>query len=132
MLGSPVDIWIGWSDMPPRYGGREASTCPTDPTPYSGHVLALTLGQAKTIAVIVALLLLGLALLSAWVMKTLAQKAALAVILSLLAVLVWSQRAALQECADKVRAEARTDVRQVDTTCSFVGRDVTISTVRDR
>lgn len=105
---------------------------PSEQTPYSGEVLALTLGQAKTIAVIVALLLLGLALLSAWAMKTLAQKAALAVILTLLAVLVWSQRAALQECADKVRAEARTDVSQVDTTCSFVGRDVTISTVRDR
>lgn len=95
-------------------------------------MLALTLGQAKSIAVVVALLLLGLALLSAWVMKTLAQKAALTVILVLLAVLVWSQRTALQECADKVRAEARTSVSQVDTTCSFVGRDVTISTVRDR
>ena len=104
----------------------------SEQTSYSGDVLALTLGQAKTIAVIVALLLLGLALLSAWVMKTLAQKAAIAVILTLLAVLVWSQRAALQECADKVRAEARTDVRQVDTTCSVVGRDVSISTVRDR
>ena len=132
MVGSPVDIWIGWSDMPPRYGRSWCEHPPSEQTPYSDDVLALTLGQAKTLAVIVALLLLGLALLSAWVMKTLAQKAALAVILALLAVLVWSQRAALQECADKVRAEARTDVSQVDTTCSFIGRDVTISTVRDR
>lgn len=95
-------------------------------------MLALTLGQAKTIAVVAAIALLALAVLSAWVMKTVAQKAALAVILALLAVVVWTQRASLEECADKVRAEARADVAEVDTTCSFVGRDVTISTVRDR
>lgn len=95
-------------------------------------MLALTLGQAKTIAVVAAIVLLGLAVLSAWVMKTVAQKAALAVILGLLALLVWTQRSSLQECADKVRAEAETDPAQVDTTCSFLGRDVTISTARDR
>lgn len=95
-------------------------------------MLALTLGQAKTIAVVVAIVLLALAVLSAWVMKTLAQKAALAVILGLLALLVWTQRSSLQECAGKVRAEAETDLGRVDTTCSFLGRDVTISTARDR
>ena len=95
-------------------------------------MLALTLDQARTIAVVAAVVLLGLAVLSAWVMKTVAQKAAFAVILALLAVVVWTQRASLQECADKVRAEARTAARQVDTTCSFLGRDVSISTVRDR
>ena len=94
-------------------------------------MLALTLGQAKTIAVLVVIVLLALALFSAWVMKTVAQKAALAVILGLLALLVWTQRSAVQDCADKVRAEARTGVGQVDTTCSFLGRDVKISTVRD-
>ena len=102
------------------------------PTPYSDQVLALTLGQAKTIAVVAALVLLGLAVVSAWLMRTVAQKAAVAVILGLLAVVVWSQRTALQECADKVRAEASADISQVDTTCSFLGRDVTISTARDR
>ncbi|MFP5489652.1 MAG: hypothetical protein ACLGHQ_15275 [Acidimicrobiia bacterium] len=95
-------------------------------------MLALTLGQAKTIAVVAAIVLVGLAVLSAWIMKTIAQKVALAVILGLLAVLVWSQRTALQECADKVRAEAAADLSQVDTSCSFFGRDITISTARDR
>lgn len=95
-------------------------------------MLALTLGQAKSIAAVAALVLIGLAVVSAWLMKTLAQKAALAVILGLLAVVVWTQRSSLQECADKVRAEAETDSALVDTTCSFLGRDVTISTARDR
>jgi protein-S-isoprenylcysteine O-methyltransferase Ste14 len=95
-------------------------------------VLALTLGQAKTIAVVVAIVLIGLAVVSVWVMKTIAQKAAVAVILGLLALLVWTQRSSLQECADKVRAEAEVTITDVDTTCSFFGRDVTISTARDR
>jgi len=89
-------------------------------------VLALTLGQAKTIAVLIVVVLVALAIGSAWLMKTIAQKAALAVILGLLALLVWSQRTSLEECADKVREGGV----QVDTTCSFFGRDINISTNR--
>ena len=88
----------------------------------------MTLGQAKTIALLVALGLVALAVLFAWIMKTAAQKIASAAILALLAVVVWSQRDSLQECADKVRAEVRADGLGVDTTCNFFGRDVTIST----
>lgn len=89
-------------------------------------MLALSLGQAKTIAVLVVIVLVALAIGSAWMMKTIAQKAAIAVILGLLALLVWSQRASLDECADKVREGGV----QVDTTCSFFGRDINISTNR--
>ena len=94
--------------MPPRDGTG----------PYSGVVLALTLDQAKTIAVVVAAVLVALALLSAWIMKTIVQKVALVVILGLLAFAVWTQRTSLDECADKVRAEARADVaRRTSTSC---------------
>lgn len=93
-------------------------------------MLALTLGQAKSIALVVAAVLVGLAVLSAWIMKTIAQKLALVAILLLLALLVWTQRTSLQECADKVRAGA--GLTEVETTCSFFGRDVPISTARDR
>jgi ABC-type nickel/cobalt efflux system permease component RcnA len=90
-------------------------------------MLALTLGQAKTIAVLVVIVLIGLAIASAWVMKEVTQKIALVVILGLLALLVWTQRASLQECSEKVRA-AGTNFNDpdVDTTCSFLGRDVQI------
>ena len=90
-------------------------------------MLALTLGQAKTIAVLVVVVLVVLALASAWLMKEVMQKVALVVILGLLALLVWTQRASLQECADKVRA-AGADLADpdVDTTCSFLGRDIEI------
>lgn len=89
-------------------------------------MLALTLGQAKTIAVLIVLVLLALAFAAAWLMKTVAQKAALAVILGLLALLVWTQRTSLEECADKVREGGV----QVDTTCDFFGREVRVSTNR--
>ena len=95
-------------------------------------MLALTFGQAKTIALVVVAVLVGLAVLSAWIMKTIAQKLALVAILVLLALLVWTQRTSLQECADKVRAGAGAGLTEVETTCSFFGRDVPISTARDR
>ena len=90
-------------------------------------MLALTLGQAKTIAILVVVVLIGLAVASAWLMKEVMQKVALVLILGLLALLVWSQRASLQECSEKVRA-AGVDINDpdVDTTCSFLGRDIEI------
>lgn len=89
-------------------------------------MLALTLGQTKTIALLVVAVLVVAAIASAWVMKTVMQKLALVAILGLLAVLVWTQRAALDECADKVKVAGYTG----DTTCSFFGRDIQISTSR--
>ena len=89
-------------------------------------MLALSLGQAKTIAIAIVIVLIVSAIGSAWLMKTIAQKAAMAVILALLALLVWTQRTSLDECADKVRAGGVS----VDDTCSFFGRDIKISTNR--
>ena len=89
-------------------------------------MLALTLGQAKTIGILVVIALVALALFSAWVMNTVAQKAAVAVILCLLAAQVWTHRSSLDDCAAKVRAGGV----QVDTTCSFFGSDIKISTQR--
>ena len=56
-----------------------------------------------------------------------------AVLLGLLAFAVWSQRTALQDCADKVVASyRRTDAGDVidDTECSFFGISITISDPR--
>lgn len=89
-------------------------------------MLALTLGQAKTIAAIVVGALLVVAIAGAWVMKEVTQKVVLVVIVGLLALLVWTQRTALDECADKVREGG---IRG-DTTCSFFGQDIRITTDR--
>ena len=82
-------------------------------------MLALTLSQAKTIAVSVVVALLVLAIASAWFMKKATQKIALVTILGLLAFVVWTQRASLEECSENVRAD-------VTATCSFFGQDVQI------
>lgn len=89
-------------------------------------MLALSLGQAKTIAIVIVVVLIAMAIGSAWLMKTIAQKTAMAVIMALLALLVWSQRSSLDECADKVREGGVLG----DKTCSFFGRDISISTNR--
>ena len=96
-------------------------------------MLALTLDDAKTIALVAATALAVGAVVSFWVMKSLVQKLAVAALLGLLAFAVWTQRVSLQDCADKVQDNfelAGTDVVVTDTECSFFGITVTISDPR--
>lgn len=85
----------------------------------------MSLETAKTVAVVVVILLAGLAVASAWLMRTVVQKVVTLVVIGLLALLVWNQRANLQDCADEVRTDLRAGGTD-DTTCNFLGRDVTI------
>ena len=96
-------------------------------------MLALTLDDAKTIALVAATALAVGAVVSFWVMKSLVQKLAVAALLGVLAFAVWTQRVSLQDCADKVQDNfelAGTDVVVTDTECSFFGITVTISDPR--
>ena len=96
-------------------------------------MLALTLDDAETIAIVAATALAVGAVVSFWVMKSLVQKLAVAALLGVLAFAVWTQRVSLQDCADKVRDNfelAGTDVVVTDTECSFFGITVTISDPR--
>jgi hypothetical protein len=96
-------------------------------------VLALTLDDAKTIALVAATALTVGAVVSFWVMKSVVQKLAVAALLGVLAFAVWTQRVSLQDCADKVQDNfelAGTDVVVTDTECSFFGITVTISDPR--
>jgi hypothetical protein len=96
-------------------------------------MLALTLDDAKTIAIVAATALAVGAVVSFWVMKSLVQKLAVAALLGVLAFAVWTQRVSLQDCADKVQDNfelAGADVVVTDTECSFFGVTVTISDPR--
>lgn len=96
-------------------------------------MLALTLDDAKTIAIVVATALAVGAVVSFWIMKSIVQKLAVAAILGLLAFAVWTQRVSLQDCADKVQDSfelAGNDVTVTDTECSFFGVTITISDPR--
>ena len=89
-------------------------------------MIAITLGQAKWLALFIVLILIGGAIAGAWIMKEITQKVILVAIVGLVALLVWTQRSSLDECADKVREGG---VRG-DNTCSFFGQDIRISTNR--
>lgn len=96
-------------------------------------MIALSLDEAKNIALALATVLVVGAAVSFWVMKTIVQKVAVAALLGLLAFAVWTQRVSLQDCADKVQANYErigTDVTVADTDCSFFGVTITISDPR--
>jgi hypothetical protein len=97
-------------------------------------VLALSLDAAKNIAIAIVVVFVVGAVVAAWVMKTIIQKVATALVLALLAFAVYSQRTSLQDCADKVKGNfdrVGTSVTVTDTDCSFFGTTVTISDPRD-
>ena len=97
-------------------------------------MLAITLDEAKNIAVgLVAVFAIG-AVASAWLMKTIVQKVAVAAVLAILAFAVWTQRQSLQDCADKVKDAYEFDgvnTTIIDTDCSFFGTTITISDPRN-
>ncbi len=96
-------------------------------------MFALTLDDAKTVAIVAATVLAVGAVVSFWIMKTIVQKLAVALLLGGLAFAVWTQRVSLQDCADKVQTNfelAGTNVTVADTECSFFGVTVNISDPR--
>ena len=97
-------------------------------------MLAITLDEARNIAVgLVAIFAVG-AIAAVWIMKTIVQKIAVAAVLAVLAFAVWTQRASLQDCADKVVDAYEFDGVNptiIDTDCSFFGTTITISDPRD-
>ncbi|MCU1365376.1 MAG: hypothetical protein JWL72_3418 [Ilumatobacteraceae bacterium] len=83
-------------------------------------MFALTYDTAKTIAIALVAIFVILAVVSAKVAASVTKKVLGVLILGALAVGVWSQRQALQTCADKVRAGGTQ-------TCKFFGSEVPIS-----
>jgi hypothetical protein len=84
------------------------------------------LGTVRDGAFLVVVGAVLLAVVSAFVVKAVVGKVVTIVLLGGLAVLVWSQRQTLQDCADRVGATLGAGAVD-DTTCTFFGRDVTIS-----
>lgn len=97
-------------------------------------MIALTLSDAKNIAIALATVFAVGSIASAWIMKTILQKVAVAALLATLAFAVWTQRTSLQDCADKVKNAYELDginPSLVDTDCSFFGTTITISDPRN-
>jgi len=118
-VGMPLENWIGWSLTPPA---------------YAAGVLAITLSEARTIAIgLVGVFAVG-AVLALWILKSIFQKLLVVVVLGLFGFAVWTQRVSLQDCADKVIDSYELDGVNptiIDTECSFFGTTITISDPRD-
>ncbi len=87
---------------------------------------ALTVESAKNIGIAVAVALVALMLVMAFVIKNVTGKLISVVIIGGLAFGVWTQRSSLQNCADKVRARVAAGDKS-DVTCSFIGSDIKIA-----
>jgi len=92
-------------------------------------VWGISLETARNTALVVAAGLAVFAALSAWIVNAIVSKLLTVAVLGALALVVWSQRASLDDCADDVRASLQAAATD-DATCTFFGRDVTIRAPR--
>jgi hypothetical protein len=88
--------------------------------------LGFELETVRNVALVIVVLAVLLAGATAVVVKAIIGKMLSVLVLGGLAVIVWSQRTSLQDCADRVGATLGAGAVD-DSTCTFFGRDVTIS-----
>ena len=88
-------------------------------------MFALSLETAKTAAIVIVAAFVLIAILSAWLIKTVVTKLIVIVVMAGLAIGVYSQRASLQDCADREKANVASGAR-AEITCKFFGTDVKV------
>jgi len=90
-------------------------------------MFALSIDSAKNVAIIVAVVFVGLSLLSAWVVKNVVMKMIFIVALAGLALGVWTQRTNLTDCVEQSKHAIEDGTAGVDeVTCTFFGTDVEV------
>jgi len=92
-------------------------------------VLALTFETARDSGLAIAAGAVVIAVVLAWLINTIVAKLLAVAVLALLALVVWTQRVDVAACADRVGATLAAGAVD-DTTCTFFGRDVTVSSPR--
>ena len=90
-------------------------------------MLGLEFDAVRNGALIAILLVLVLAVVAARIVKAIIGKLVVIGLLGALAAVVWSQRESLQDCADRVGDTLQAGAFD-DTTCTFLGREVTVTT----
>lgn len=86
----------------------------------------LTLDTAKNLAIALIVIFVVGGILSAWLIRKVVTKVISITLFALLAFAVWSNREALQDCADKVSAALERGAVNADTECSLFGFTVEI------
>ncbi len=84
-------------------------------------MLALTVEAAKNLAVVIVAVVVLFTVASAWLVRNVTAKVVTVLLLGGLALGVWTQRSALQGCADKVNANPT-----AGETCKFFGAEVRV------
>jgi len=102
-------------------------TCADAPLPSKlvEPFIGIDLDTARNSALAVAVGAVVLAVLAGWLLKAIIAKIVGVLLLGVIALLVWTQRTALDDCVEQVRSRIASN--SVETaTCSFFGRDVTV------
>ena len=95
--------------------------------PDQSLIQALDLNQAKNGSIIAIVVCIALILLVLRFISSLVVRLVLSVVFAGLGVAVYSQRASLVDCAEKITASVEAATSQGGISCTFFGRDVTIS-----
>jgi hypothetical protein len=98
--------------------------------PTQSLVQALDLNQAKNGSLVAIIVCVAVILLVLKFISSLVVRLVMSVVFAVLGVVVYSQRASLVDCAEKITASVSSDASApvVDgVSCTFFGRDVTIS-----
>ena len=91
----------------------------------AADVFAFDLDTAKNTSLYTVAAAVLLALAAVWLVKQVVTKVLTVAVLLAIAGLMWSQRAELTDCADRVRDTISAGAFN-DTECTFFGQDVTI------
>ena len=86
---------------------------------------AMTLESAENIGIAVAVGLVALMVVLAFVVKNVTMKLISILLVGGLAFGVWTQRTSLQDCADKVKTRGIA-VGATEVTCTFLGSEISI------
>jgi hypothetical protein len=91
-------------------------------------MVALDVDQARTLGIIGVVALVVLAFVAASVVRNVTVKLVMIGVLLAVAVVVYTQRGGLEDCADRVR-DAAADGVDADTTCRLLWVEVTVPDV---
>lgn len=92
-------------------------------------LLALTTDSVKSAAVVAVLVFVGFAIVSALIVKAIITKIVSLLVMAALSLGMFSQRAAVDKCADQVKAGAFSKDGNRKTECSFLGFKVRVPNV---
>jgi hypothetical protein len=92
---------------------------------YRRPVLGLELDTVRNVALLAIAVAVLVVLLGAWLIKAIVGKLVVVGLVGGLAVVVWSQRESVQDCAARVGTTLQAGAVD-DATCTFFGRPVTV------